>query len=139
MLDGTTHWALPVHSTFSDLDHISRSQQCQTILTENLMYWSYQVETLCDSSLHQHDHEHTIIWHLQVFKGDNSHVFWSEKKKKLCWLLLRHSLNKPSQTLHTRFDEWTLFQGHRCVRKVNCLLCFFNLHEKCDCPGWQKL
>ena len=27
--DGTTNRALPVHTTFSDLDHISRSQQCQ--------------------------------------------------------------------------------------------------------------
>ena len=27
--DGTTHWAFPVHTIFIDLDHISRSQQCQ--------------------------------------------------------------------------------------------------------------
>ena len=29
-----THWALPVHTAFSDLDHISRSQHCRTVLTE---------------------------------------------------------------------------------------------------------
>ena len=28
---GTTHWALAVHTTFSDLDCISRSQQCETV------------------------------------------------------------------------------------------------------------
>ena len=35
---GTTHWALPVHNSFGDLDHISRSQQYQTVLTENVMF-----------------------------------------------------------------------------------------------------
>ena len=32
--------------TFSDLDCISRSQQCQTVLTENVMFLSSEVETL---------------------------------------------------------------------------------------------
>ena len=36
--DGSTHKALPIHTTFSDLDCISRSQQCQTVLTENFMF-----------------------------------------------------------------------------------------------------
>ena len=31
--DGSAHWALPSHTTFSDLDCISRSQQCQTVST----------------------------------------------------------------------------------------------------------
>ena len=35
--DGTTHWALPAHTTSSDLYHISRLQQCQTIWAENFM------------------------------------------------------------------------------------------------------
>ena len=34
---GTPHWALSVHTTFSDLDHVSLSQQCQTVLTETCM------------------------------------------------------------------------------------------------------
>ena len=34
----STYWALQVHNTFSDLDCISRSQQCQTVLTENFMF-----------------------------------------------------------------------------------------------------
>ena len=38
--DGSTHWFLPIHSTFSDFDRISRSQQCQTVLNENFMFFS---------------------------------------------------------------------------------------------------
>ena len=30
--DGSTHLALPIHTTFSDLDCISESQQYQTVL-----------------------------------------------------------------------------------------------------------
>ena len=37
--DGT-HSALPMHTTFDDLDYISRSQQCQTVLTKNFMFLS---------------------------------------------------------------------------------------------------
>ena len=40
--DGSTHLALPIHTTFSDLDCISRSQQCQTVLPESLC--SYPIE-----------------------------------------------------------------------------------------------
>ena len=40
VLVSITCWALPTHTTFSDLDHILRSQQCQTVLTENFMFLS---------------------------------------------------------------------------------------------------
>ena len=32
----TLHWAFSVHTTFSDLDHTFRSQQCQINLSENV-------------------------------------------------------------------------------------------------------
>ena len=35
---GATHQALPIHTTFSDLEYSSRSQQCQTALTEILTF-----------------------------------------------------------------------------------------------------
>ena len=35
-------------TTFSDLDCISRSQQCQIVLTENVMFLFNQEETLYD-------------------------------------------------------------------------------------------
>ena len=38
--DGTTRLALPVHFTFNDLDFISRSQQCQTVLAESFIFLS---------------------------------------------------------------------------------------------------
>ena len=28
---GTSHQALPIHTTFSDLEYMSRSQQCQAV------------------------------------------------------------------------------------------------------------
>ena len=36
---------LHFQTTFSDLDHISRSQQCQTVLTENVMILFDLMET----------------------------------------------------------------------------------------------
>ena len=42
---GTTHCALPVHTTFSDLDQISWSPQCWTVLYENFVFLSCYVET----------------------------------------------------------------------------------------------
>ena len=39
--DGITHWSVPDPTSFSDLDCISRLQQCQTAVTENVMF-------LCD-------------------------------------------------------------------------------------------
>ena len=44
--DGSTHCALPVRTTSRDLVGLSRSQQCQTVLTEKLMFLSDSVETL---------------------------------------------------------------------------------------------
>ena len=38
--DGSIYWALPIHTTSSDLDCISRSQQCQPVWTEYFMFLS---------------------------------------------------------------------------------------------------
>ena len=35
---------LPIHTTFSDLDCSSRSQQCQTALTENFMFYPIKLK-----------------------------------------------------------------------------------------------
>ena len=45
LLNGTTHWALPIHTFFHDLDHISRSQEYRTVLTENFMLVSCWAKT----------------------------------------------------------------------------------------------
>ena len=36
--DGSTYWALPMLTSLSDLDCISRSKQCQTVLNGNFMF-----------------------------------------------------------------------------------------------------
>ena len=41
--DGATYWALPVYITFTDLHHISKSQQCPTVSTEKSL-WSYLIK-----------------------------------------------------------------------------------------------
>ena len=41
---GSTHRALPIHATFSDLDCIARSQQCQTVLTENVSSYPFKLK-----------------------------------------------------------------------------------------------
>ena len=62
--DGSsTHWALPIDTTFSDLDCISKSQQCQTGLTENSIFSSDYVGRLYDCLFHQVDHEYTTIFY----------------------------------------------------------------------------
>ena len=38
--DFTPCWVLPIHTTFSDLEYISRSQQWPTVLTKNFMFLS---------------------------------------------------------------------------------------------------
>ena len=38
ILHDTTHWALLAHTILSDIGRISLSQECQTILTENVMF-----------------------------------------------------------------------------------------------------
>ena len=61
------HRALPIRTTFSDLDCISMSQQCQTVLTEKFMLISDQVETFYDCWLRQVYHEYSIIIYLFIY------------------------------------------------------------------------
>ena len=44
--DGTAHETLNFDTTSSDLDHVSSSQQCQTVLTENVTFLSDYLEAL---------------------------------------------------------------------------------------------
>ena len=82
--DGSTHWALLIHTTFSDLDCISRSQHCQTVLTAEfyvLIWLSWNFEWLLITSSRS-----WLFLFLHIFKGDNRHILiW-----KFCWLFLRH-------------------------------------------------
>ena len=64
----TLHWALPIHKSSSDLEYITGSQQCQTVLTKifNVLIWlSWNFVGLLSLS--------SISW---VY-----HFFFCEKKK----------------------------------------------------------
>ena len=80
----STHWALPIHATFSDLDNIWRSQQCQKVLTEFFMFVSNSAETLQDCYVHLVDHEflHHFLKLLHSFKGDDLHILTFVKRRR---------------------------------------------------------
>ena len=83
---------LPIHTTFSDLDCISRSQHCQTVLAENCLVVAEKLETLSNCCFRQVDHEHSItfdfclfvfffwFFFLHLLKGDNWHISSFEQK-----------------------------------------------------------
>ena len=62
---GTAHLALPVLTTFGDHDQISRSQECQTVLTEHFMILRLSSCTSGRSWVYH------LFWQVHVFKGDN--------------------------------------------------------------------
>ena len=68
--DGSNHWALPIQTTFSDLDCISRSHQCQKVLMEHFMFWSDKVQTLYDCWLHQVGQEYTTSFYFCTCSRD---------------------------------------------------------------------
>ena len=73
--DGSTHQALPIHTIFSDLDCITRLQQCQTVSTENFMFLLSYVETLCNCWLLQVDHEYTTIFHFRTCSREINDIY----------------------------------------------------------------
>ena len=118
-----TDWALPVHTTFSDRDHILRSQECQTVSVKNYMFLYDWAETSLDCLVCQVDHDDCtylreiieiknitiwFVWRWCVFKGDNKHVFGSAKCLALSktWTL-GFSLTQI-QTLHDGTIHWAL-------------------------------
>ena len=83
--DGTAHWALPDHYTFSDLDIISRSQQCQTVLTENWKYVLIHFSTIFVGLLGTLSRSWIYCYFKlsHIFRGGNWHVSWFDKKKNV--------------------------------------------------------
>ena len=61
---GSIYRTSPLPTTFSDLWHISRSQQCQTVLTENFIFLSNLVEALYDCLARPLDHDNTTDFDL---------------------------------------------------------------------------
>ena len=74
-------------------------------------------------------------WLSHILEEDNWCVVWSDEKKSR--LFVGHYLNEDFQTLpdhklawcpliHIRFGDLDLFQGHRCVRNIDRILCFLD-------------
>ena len=60
-----TYLALPIHTTFSGLDCISRSRQGQTVVTEFFfLFISDQVETLYSCYIRPVDQEYATIFYI---------------------------------------------------------------------------
>ena len=72
-----------------DPNCVSRSQQCQTVLTENFLFFSDKVETLYDFSLPQVDHECTTIFYFHTCSWEIIDIF-SRMKKLDRWVFLGH-------------------------------------------------
>ena len=73
--DGSIHWAFPIHTTFSDLDCISGSQQCQTVLIEHFKFLFGQVENMYYCWLRQIAHEYITIFDLRTCSREMIYIF----------------------------------------------------------------
>ena len=77
--DDTTYWALPVRTTFSDLDLISRTQRCQIFLQIFFFFFNFTLHMIVKNLK-------LIIyisafWRLQIFKGDTWHISLFKNKQ----------------------------------------------------------
>ena len=131
-----THWALPVHTTFSDRDHTSLSQQCQTVLTETYIHVRIRLswDFIGLSTTSSRSGIYHLFWWSCLFKGENwcssslfrnrtfNIGFFSDSLKarslKLCIVITL--LGSTLSFCFLGFMILALFQGHRFVRNVNC-------------------
>ena len=64
--DGNTQSALPFHITFNDLDHSLEPKQCETVLAENFMFVSDEVDFCMMCQL---DYDYPTIFFCIHFQG----------------------------------------------------------------------
>ena len=92
--DGTSCWALPVQVTFSDHDHISRSQQVKHFSWRFYLRIQLSANIVWLLNMPSRSQRYLCFSLLHVFKGDKGCVFKIEKKTQ-------KTLTLPfSQTLH---------------------------------------
>ena len=94
--DGTSCWALPVQVTFSDHDHISRSQQVKHFSWRFYLRIQLSANIVWLLNMPSRSQRYLCFSLLHVFKGDKGCVFKIEKKRKKLWhcLFLRHCIMK---------------------------------------------
>ena len=85
--------------TFRDLYLTWRSQQCQTVLIENVNCYVLIHLSLCDYSLLWLDHEYTTIFYFHAHSREIIDVF-PDLARTLTWLFLGHDISEGLQTLH---------------------------------------
>ena len=99
-LHGTTHWALPVHYTFSDLDIVSRSHQCQKVLIDFLCVLIRLSRNIWKIVKYV---KHVMICHYFLTFADiqgRSFMFSLIWQKLYRWLFHRHCSGEVFRTLH---------------------------------------
>ena len=154
--DVITLWALIVHTTFNNLDHILRSQLCQFWLQMLYLFrlslrFAALLITLTKSWVYTMNIPLFLLL-LHIFKGNNGHVFWSDRKFNAGSLrtLFREGLSYGLCMIMLHRLSWTLSltkSGHQtpCHPSNNLLkitfwlflllfVCFYTYLVSCNGP-----
>ena len=122
MHDCTVYWALHVHTTFDDINYISRSQQCQRFLSENFTFslvWNFigLLSTSSRSWMYHYYWCHIYSWEkidaVSLFHKDLNVGFFADTLRVEFF-----------QTLHETSTSFEVFQ--ECLRYcqgTECLKC----------------
>ena len=95
--DGTSHWVLPVQTTFSEPDHISRTQKRWRHVSEHVVFLLVKNTTCSDTSLQhfcevklcgtvkksQEINDYTTIFHFSSYSREMIDMFSDLIKKSL--------------------------------------------------------
>ena len=106
--DGTTHWALSIYTISSGLE----SQQCQTVLTKNVVLIRLSWNFVVLLSVHV-DHEYTTIFDFCTYSREINGVFpdfthTHTRTKLYHWLFHGHCPSEVFQTLQGYNLAWGL-------------------------------
>ena len=118
--DGTTHWALPVQTTFSDLDHSTTGLQAVSLALK-FMIFSYSLSTLQTQEKFNTDHPlltqsqdklHEIVKTRRILylSGSLNMLVFGEMR------LLEQLLTRNLQTISCPFQNWNLWQPNACIK-----------------------
>ena len=125
--DGSTHWALPIHTTFSDLGYISRGSY---LITLNLCsYWLCQV-----------DHEYTTVLECCTCSREIIDISLFEKQQSITLAFSQTALTQDRSNFacyslawglhcHCRFDDIDIdhiSRSQQCCTVLTEIFLFFH-------------
>ena len=133
-LQDCTHWVLAVHTTFHDLNSISRSQQCQTVLN-----WKFYVPVKLKLCM-MVNYFDCCFFNFRKYSREITDMLPDLQKKVEHCIFLRHCLNNEAKSVELcmiitfpgicwfmpGLMTLTLFQGYSCVGNVNHKLYFLD-------------